>query len=44
MTRLRREELRRTRDRIAAMSPEEREAVGLPAEGWEAAFIDEEDR
>jgi hypothetical protein len=43
MTQLRREELRRTRERIAAMTPAEREAVGLPAVGWEAAFISEED-
>ncbi|MGD8486729.1 MAG: SMI1/KNR4 family protein, partial [Chloroflexota bacterium] len=43
MKQLRREELRRTRERIAAMTPAEREAVGLPAVGWEAAYIDEED-
>jgi hypothetical protein len=41
MARLRREELRRTRERIAAMTPAEREAMGLPAEGWEAAYVDE---
>lgn len=41
--RLHREELRRTRERIAAMTPQEREAVGLPGQDWEAAFIDQED-
>ena len=43
IARFRREEMQRTRDRIAAMTPAEREAVGLPAEDWEAAFIDDED-
>lgn len=43
MAQLRRDELRRTRERIAAMTPAEREAVGLPAVGWESAFIDEAD-
>jgi hypothetical protein len=43
MIRLRREGLRRHRETVAAMTPEEREAIGLPAEGWEAAYIDDED-
>lgn len=43
MDQLRRDELRRTRERIAAMTSVEREAIGLPAVGWEAAFVDEED-
>lgn len=43
MTRLRRDGLRQHLETIAAMTPAEREAIGLPAEGWETAFIDEED-
>lgn len=40
---LRREEMLRTRERIAAMSPAERAAVGLPDEGWEEAYRNDVD-
>ncbi len=43
MTRMRREAMRETRERIAAMTPAERAAVGLPEEGWEEAFTTDYD-